>query len=142
MLRGVLCGIWWFLSFGGILVIFQSLEGIFCHFQAQGYFGFFKVSNVFRSLFRLGCILVIFLIPRGYLIHFQTLGVFWSSFQDKGVFLVIFRFRWFFGLFLGFNGILVFFQASKIYQLFSCFGSILAILWVVGVLWSFFKCFG
>ena len=108
------------------------LRGYLVVFSFQGYFGhFFQAQRVFLVIFRLKGTLVFikfpgyfghflaqgvywsFLMPRGYVIHFQPLGVFWSSSQAKGVFLVIFRFRWFFGLFLGFNGILVFFQASR-----------------------------
>ena len=116
------------------------LRGYLVVFIFWGYFGhFFQAQRVFLVIFRLKCTLVFlsfqgisvtfwlrvyighFLMPRGYLIHFQPSGAFWSSSQAKGVFLVIFRFRWFFGLFLGFNGILVFFQASKVYQFFFMF---------------------
>ena len=114
----------------GYLVVFSFWEYFGHFFRLRGYFWSFLGLRVIWFFFSFQGISVTFwlmmyighfLMPRGYLIHFQPLGVFWSSYQAKGVFLVSFRFQWFFGLFLGFNGILVFFQASKVYQFFFMF---------------------
>ena len=114
----------------GYLVVFSFWEYFGHFFRLRGYFWSFLGLRVLWFFFSFQGISVTFwlmmyighfLMPRGYLIHFQPLGVFWSSYQAKGVFLVSFRFQWFFGLFLGFNGILVFFQASKVYQFFFMF---------------------
>ena len=128
MLRGVfgrfqLLQIFWSFLGSRVLWFFQSFQGISVTFWLRVYIGHF-------------------LMPRGYLIHFQPLGVFWSSSQAKGVFLVIFRFWQFFGIFLGFNGILVFllgfkgilvlFHYSGVFQPFfrwqGCFGHFLSLL--------------
>ena len=53
--------------------------------------------------------------------------------------LVIFRFRWYFGLFFfSFWGILVIFRFREYFGHFLSFGGILVILWISGIFWSFF----
>ena len=83
-----------------------------------------------------GSILVIFRF-RGYFGHFLGLRIF-GIFKFRGYFGLFWGLGGYFGKFLVFEGILVIFWVLEVFWSFLGFEGILVIFWVSGIFWLFF----